>query len=98
MRIAAASISAFDLATASRTLRVKWTRQRCQDEPSSTDPIAAFRPSWASEMTSWTPASPRAFNERKNAVQNAPFSESPTPKPRTSRTPSTRTPVAITTA
>jgi hypothetical protein len=32
-------------------------------------------------MTSCTPASPRAFNERKKAVQKAPSSESPTSKP-----------------
>ena len=40
----------------------------------NTEPIAAFRPVWASEMTSCTPASPRAFSERRNAVQNAPSS------------------------
>ena len=64
----------------------------------NTEPIAAFRPVWASEMTSWTPPSPRAFSERRNAVQNAPSSESPTSNPRTSRRPSAVTPVAITTA
>ena len=52
----------------------------------------------ASEMTSRVPASPRAVSERRNAVQNAPSSESPTSKPRTSRRPSPVTPVAITTA
>ena len=31
---------------------------------------------------SWTPASPRAFNGRGNAVKNAPSSESPTSKPK----------------
>jgi hypothetical protein len=60
--------------------------------------IAAFRPVWASEMTSWTPPRPRAFSDRRNAVQNAPSSESPTSNPRTSRLPSAVTPVAITTA
>lgn len=35
-------------------------------------PIAAFKPVWASLMTSWTPLSPRAFSPRRNAVQNAP--------------------------
>src|SRR6187549_1396031 len=39
-----------------------------------------------------------AFSERRNCVQNAPSSESPTANPRTSRHPSARTPVAITTA
>ena len=49
-------------------------------------------------MTSCTPASPRAFRLRRNAVQNAPFSLSPTANPRTSRRPSPHTPVATTTA
>ena len=77
---------------------MKCTRQRCQAAPISTDPIAAFRPAWASEMTSCTPPSPRAFRPRRNAVQNAPSSLSPTSKPSTSRRPSAVTPVAITTA
>ena len=50
------------------------------------------------EWASATPLSPRAFSERRNCVQNAPSSESPTANPRTSRHPSARTPVAITTA
>jgi hypothetical protein len=49
--------------------------------PANTDPIAALRPSWASEMTSCTPCRPRALRERRNAVQNAPSSLSPTSKP-----------------
>ena len=77
---------------------MKWTRHRCHAAPSSTEAIAAFRPVWASEMTSWTPARPRAFSPRRNAVQNAPSSLSPTSKPSTSRRPSAVTPVAITTA
>ena len=36
---------------------------------------------WASLITSWTPPSPRAFRPRRNAVQNAPSSLSPTSKP-----------------
>jgi hypothetical protein len=60
--------------------------------------MAALRPVWASEETSCTPVSPLAFRERKNAVQNAPSSESPTSRPSTSRPPSVVTPVAITTA
>lgn len=36
-------------------------------------------------MTSCTPDRPRVFKERKNAVQNAPSSLSPTSNPRTSR-------------
>ena len=74
------------------TLRRKCTRQRCQAAPSSTPAIAGLRPAWASEMTSCTPASPRAFSERRNAVQNAPSSQSPTANPRTSRRPSARDP------
>ncbi len=72
--MAAATISALPLGTRAKTLRMKCTRQRCQAAPSSTAAIAAFSPVWASEMTSWTPASPRAFSERRNAVQNAPSS------------------------
>ena len=52
----------------------------------------------ASEMTSCTPARPRDFSERRNAVQNAPSSLSPTSNPSTSRCPSAATPVATTTA
>ena len=98
VRIAAATISALPLGTRASTLRIKCTRQRCQAAPSSTAAMAAFSPVCASEMTSWVPASPRAFSVRRNAVQNAPSSESPTAKPSTSRCPSAATPVAITTA
>jgi hypothetical protein len=60
--------------------------------------MACLSPMWASEMTSCTPPRPRALSERRNAVQNAPSSLSPTANPSTSRQPSARTPVAITTA
>jgi hypothetical protein len=60
--------------------------------------MACLSPVWASEMTSCTPVRPRALSERRNAVQNAPSSLSPTAKPSTSRQPSPRTPVATTTA
>jgi hypothetical protein len=60
--------------------------------------MAAFSPVWASEMTSWVPPSPRALSVRRNAVQKAPSSLSPTAKPSTSRCPSAATPVAMTTA
>jgi hypothetical protein len=53
-----------------------------------TAPMAALRPVWASETTNCPPVSPLAFRERKNAVQNAPSSESPTSRPSTSRPPS----------
>ena len=39
-------------------VRIQCTRQRCQPAP-NTRRIAALRPSWASEMTSLTPRSPR---------------------------------------
>ena len=77
---------------------MKWTRHRCHAAPIKTELIAAFSPVCASLMTSCTPLSPRAFDDRRNAVQNAPSSESPTSNPRTSRRPSAVTPVAITTA
>jgi hypothetical protein len=63
-----------------------------------TAPMAALRPVWASEMTGWTPVSPRAFRLRRKAAQKVPSSLSPTSRPSTSRPPSAVTPVAITTA
>jgi hypothetical protein len=53
-----------------------------------TEAMAPLSPSWESEITSWVPLSPRAFDERRNVVQKAPSSESPTSNPRTSRRPS----------
>jgi hypothetical protein len=44
--------------------------------------MACLRPVWASETTSWTPWRPRAFSDRRNAVQKAPSSLSPTSKPK----------------
>jgi hypothetical protein len=76
---------------------MKCTRQRCQVALSSFV-TAAFRPSWPSEMTSFTPRKPRRASERKNVVQNASASEAPTLIPRTSRWPSVFTPTAIITA
>ncbi len=77
---------------------MKCTRHLCHAAPSSTVSIAPFRPACASLMTSCVPVSPRVFSERRNAVQNAPSSLSPTANPRTSRCPSAATPVAMTTA
>jgi hypothetical protein len=71
---------------------------RCQAAPSSTAAIAFFSLAWASEMTSCTPDRPRVLKERKNVVQNAPSSLSPTSNPSTSRCQSEATPVATTTA
>src|SRR4029453_15489423 len=86
------------LGTRASTFLRKWTRHRCHEAPAMTAAMAALSPVWASEMTSCTPARPRALSERRNAVQNAPSSLSPTSGPSTSRPPSTVTPVAITTA
>lgn len=60
--------------------------------------MAPLRPSWASLMTSRTPARPRARRLRRKAVQKAPSSLSPTARPRTSRSPLRVTPVAMTIA
>ena len=98
VRMAAATISAEPLGTLARMLRRKWTRQRWTAAPAMVAWTAWRSPRWASAMTSCTPASPRAFKLRRNWVQNAPSSLSPTAKPSTSRRPSAHTPVAITTA
>ncbi len=57
-----------------------------------------FSPSWASEITSRTPFSPRATRLRRNPSQNSYVSAAPTSNPRTSRSPVSRTPTAITAA
>jgi hypothetical protein len=98
VRMVAATISAEPFGTWASTLRRKCTRHRCQAAPRSTEPIAVFSPACASEMISCTPPRPRAFSDRRNAVQNAPSSLSATSNPRTSRCPSAATPVATTTA
>ena len=77
---------------------MKCTRQRCQADPTITVSTACLSPRWWSEITRRTPFSPRARSERRNSVQNAPSSESPTATPSTSRPPSMVTPVATTTA
>ena len=59
------------------TLRMKWTRQRCQ-VAQSTLVTAALMPSWASETTSLTPRSPRRVSLRRNSVQIGSASEVPT--------------------
>ena len=51
VRMAAATISADALGTLASTLRMKCTRQRCQEAPMNTEAMAAFRPRWWSEMT-----------------------------------------------
>ena len=62
------------------TLRMKCTRQRCQ-EACSTLPTAAFMPSCASEITSLTPRRPRRASERRKSVQKVSASEAPIAMP-----------------
>src|SRR6266851_609200 len=76
-----------------RTLRMKCTRQRCQ-EACSTLETAAFSPSCASEITSLTPRRPRRASERRNSVQKVSASETPIEIPSTSRRPSPLTATA----
>jgi hypothetical protein len=44
VRIDAATISAEAFGTLASTFLIQWTRQRCHDEPTNTDPIADLRP------------------------------------------------------
>src|SRR3546814_2493705 len=60
---------------------MKCTRQRCQVAP-STLAMAAFSPSCASEVTSFTPRRPRRASERRNSTQNGSASLWPTVMPR----------------
>src|SRR3984885_13270100 len=73
---------------------MKGTRQYCQ-VAFNTRAMAAFSPSWASEITSWTPRRPRRASVRRNSVQNVSASEQPTAMPRTSRRPASVAPVAM---
>jgi len=59
---------------------------------------AALMPSWASDMTSFTPRRPRRVSLRRNSVQIGSASEVPMSKPKTSRRPSVFTPMAMMTA
>ena len=72
-------------------------QQRCQDafRILLTAPLS---PSWASEITSLTPRSPRRVKERRNSTQNVSASEAPTVMPRISLRPSPWTPTAMMTA
>src|SRR5436190_24087375 len=80
-----------------RTLRMKCTRQRCQ-EACRTLATAALSPSCASEITSLTPLRPRLASERRNSVQNVSASEAPIAMPSTSPRPSLLTATATITA
>ena len=73
VRMIEATMSWLPFGTTECTLRMKWTRQRCQAAPWNTVPIAFFKPECASDMTSFTPSRPRTFNDLRNAVQNPSF-------------------------
>ena len=68
-------------------VRMVWTRQRCQLAPCSTAAMAPFSPSWASLVTSRTPAEPAADQPAQERSQKAPSSLGPTSSPSTSRSP-----------
>src|SRR3954447_6072995 len=66
----------------------------CQVAP-STRVIASRKPSWPSEITSFTPLSPRLTRLFRKADQNGSASEGPMPSPTISRRPSLFTATAI---
>ena len=90
-RISAASRPCWSRRACPRQSLRKCTVQRCQAQP-RTLAIAAFSRAWASEMASWTPTRPRATRPRRNSVQNASVSASPTSIDRISRRPVSWTP------
>ena len=51
--------------------RIRWTTQRCQAAPWKVSDIARLSPSWASEVTSATPRTPRALTPRRKASQES---------------------------
>ena len=86
-----AAISPGPLGTLVGTLRMKCTRQRCRAAPWKAVAMAFFRPVCASEITSFTPPSPRALRERRNAAPNTSNPCVPGRRPGTSRRPSAAT-------
>src|SRR5215471_9950617 len=86
-RSAAATMLCCVLGTWARTLRIQCTRQRCQLAP-NTRRIAALSPSCASEMTSFTPRSPRRARLLKKVDQKVSASDGPMCSPTISRRPS----------
>ena len=78
-------------------LRAKCTRHLCQVAP-RIRVAAAFRPLWSSEITSFTPRSPRRARERRNSVQKVSASDAPIAIPSTSRRPWSLTATATVTA
>jgi hypothetical protein len=59
---------------------------------------AALMPSWASEITSLTPRSPRRARDRRKSVQKVSASDGPTAMPSTLRRLSALAPTATVTA
>ena len=70
------------------------TRQRCQVAP-STLVMAAFSPSCASDVTSFTPRRPRRSMLLRKALQNVSASDGPMCRPTVSRLPSVSAATAI---
>lgn len=67
--------------------RMKGTRQRCQVAPAMVRVMAAFRPAWASEITSRVPDRPHFTRLRGKSVQKGLASEGPIWRPTISRRP-----------
>jgi hypothetical protein len=78
--------------------RLDNVRQTVQIDFGVGDAVHPLIPSWASEITSFTPRKPRRVSERRKLVQNGSASEGPIAIPSTSRTPSVLTATAIITA
>ena len=73
---------------------MKCTRQRCQVAPVSERAMAAFSPSWASEITSLVPFRPRLARLFRKADQKVSASDGPMCSPTISRRPSVFTATA----
>jgi hypothetical protein len=80
--------------TCARALRIQGTRQRCQAAP-NTRRIAAFSPSWASEITSLMPLKPRRAKLFRKLDQKVSACDEPMYSPTISPLPSTLTATAI---
>src|SRR5437764_10221073 len=71
-RSAAETMLCWPLGTYDSALRIQCTRQPCQEEP-KTRRTAAFSPSCASEMTSFTPRRPRRARLLRKVDQKVSF-------------------------
>ena len=86
-RTKVAIMGQLSLGTREAKLAIKCVRQRCQEASDRTVAMAALTPPWASEITSSTPARPRATRPRRNSVQLAVSSAVTMSKPTISRWP-----------